>query len=152
MEKKLVAVLIILISSLDSCKEEFEDKGLVLINPTSKDIRDYSFALSDSIRLEIMYRGKEPIVYLSIRAFETVVIPENANGDGLPQYNLQNQFFWTTHYHIISNQPVTLSWPLPKNWRTKAKYSELAQISRTLLIRVVTENHILDYSYPLRAE
>lgn len=135
-----------------ACKEEFADKGLVLLEPNAKAIGEVSFVSDDSIKLEMMYKGMEPVLYISVRTLGEVFVPENANNDGFHEYSYQTDFFWTRHYHIENNQPFTLSWALPQDWSPQDINPLIVQLSRTLLIRVVTENHILDYQYELSAE
>jgi hypothetical protein len=145
-------LILVLLLCFNSCKnDDFKDKGLTLLSPTAAEFKTNTYQIGDSLSLTAIYQGSEDVIYVYITARGNVLVPENSNGDGYHAYTYPEYFFSRHYFHIKKNEPFTLKWLIKDNWSPKSINPLFESESRKLFVRVVTDNHILDYQYELSA-
>lgn len=146
--KKLAfAMLIMVFASCDD--DSFSDKGLVLLSPTKGELALNKYLPGDSLSLEMIYKGKEQVLWMFINCMGEVFVPENTNGIEHKEYTYNLWYFGSRIEQVVINEPFTLSWVIPEDWNSKVDSPLFSLIDRYIEFSVFTENHILDYEYKM---
>jgi hypothetical protein len=111
----------------------------VFINPSLTEIQNIDFHIGDTVDFEVMYDGKDPVLYMSFdMSIEATLEKQSPN----------QELFWHKRvYPITNNEPFIVSFVVPDNWK-----DDIYGINDTkyFQIHVTTDFHLLDYKYALK--
>jgi hypothetical protein len=127
-----------------SCdKDDFDDKGLILIQPTAVELSNLNLSVGDTLHLEFMYSGNEQILY--------------SHWYGIGEYTFQSSnnlttktYWWNNYFPMANNTPYLYTQVVPESWIEYQDDPELIKINKYLTVKMVTDNHTLDYKYALK--